>query len=207
MANLNAEVPVGDSFDTVLENVQSDWTDALSRVTVNDDNASHSNLTVFYTAVYHSLCAPTLFSEVFWLILSREENDLTNEAQVGGMYLGFDGKVHTIASDSEGYYTDLSIWDVFRTQMPFLGFVFPTVMRDIARSLVLMYQQGGDLPRWPLANGYTNGMMGNVHAFFAFTVSIGLLKVHTICRNPCRYRACWRVHKRPWFWLWDRLSG
>lgn len=33
-------------------------------------------------------------------------------------------------------------------------------MGDIAQSLVLMYQQGGDLPRWPMANGYTNTMIG-----------------------------------------------
>jgi hypothetical protein len=26
-------------------------------------------------------------------------------------------------------------------------------MSDIVNSLVLMFQQGGDLPRWPMANG------------------------------------------------------
>lgn len=36
----------------------------------------------------------------------------------------------------------------------------PTVLRDIVRSLILQYQQGGDIPKWPLANGYTGGMIG-----------------------------------------------
>jgi putative alpha-1,2-mannosidase len=63
------------------------------------------------------------------------------------------------------YYTDMSIWDVHRTEFPWLGKIFnlkffdtkgffePTILRDIVRSLVLMYKQGGDLPMWPMANG------------------------------------------------------
>ena len=41
-----------------------------------------------------------------------------------------------------------------------IGFFEPTVLRDIVRSLVLMYKQGGDLPMWPMANGYTGCMIG-----------------------------------------------
>merc|ERR1711991_498273 len=58
------------------------------------------------------------------------------------------------------FYSDMSIWDVFRTQMPLLGLLKPSRLRDICRSLVLMYQQGGAMPRWPLAHGYTGSMNG-----------------------------------------------
>lgn len=89
------------------------------------------------------MLAPTLFSEV------------------GGYYLGFDNKIHQLPSNQPHYYTDMSIWDVHRTEFPWIGFLLPDTMLDIVRSLVEMYEQGGDVPRWPLANGYTGCMFGN----------------------------------------------
>lgn len=49
----------------------------------------------------------------------------------------------------------MSIWDVHRTEFPWLVLTKPDVMTDIVRSLLQMGQQGGSLPRWPIANGYT----------------------------------------------------
>jgi putative alpha-1,2-mannosidase len=36
----------------------------------------------------------------------------------------------------------------------------PDVGRDIVRTLVNMYKDGGDLPRWPIANVYSGCMIG-----------------------------------------------
>jgi len=74
--------------------------------------------------------------------------------------LGFDNKVHSLDSNAKGYYSDMSIWDIHRTQVPFLTLIAPEILRDIVVSLIDMFTQGGDLPRWPLANGYTNCMIG-----------------------------------------------
>lgn len=100
----------------------------------------------FYTGLYHSLLAPTTFSDA------------------NGEYLGFDNNTHKLSSDAingrvqQAFYTDMSIWDVHRTQFPLLALLYPDVMSDIAQSLVLMYQQGGDLPRWPIANGSVSAL-------------------------------------------------
>ena len=53
---------------------------------------------IFYTALYHSLQMPTLFNDV------------------NGDYTGFDKKVHK--TDNFRYFTDLSLWDTFRTIHP-----------------------------------------------------------------------------------------
>ncbi len=58
-----------------------------------------------------------------------------------------DNAIHNVSSDSgaadgQQYYSDMSIWDIFRTQFPWLTFFVPTVARDVVRSLVLMYKQG-----------------------------------------------------------------
>ncbi|CAM4886496.1 unnamed protein product [Rotaria socialis] len=58
-------------------------------------------------------------------------------------------------------FTDLSIWDIFRTQVPFLILHDAKRANDIAHSIMLIVEQGGYLPKWPLANGHTNCMIGS----------------------------------------------
>jgi predicted alpha-1,2-mannosidase len=78
-----------------------------------------------------------------------------------GQYLGFDNKVHTLENGQEAFYSDMSIWDVHRTQMPMMSLLYPDGMTDIVKSIILMTEQGGYLPRWPMANGYTGCMIGS----------------------------------------------
>lgn len=56
--------------------------------------------TVFYTALYHSMLAPTIYDDV------------------DGRYYGPDGKIHT----KEGWvnYSTFSLWDTYRAQHPYL---------------------------------------------------------------------------------------
>ena len=96
--------------------------------------------TIFYTALYHSLLMPTVFNDV------------------NGDYLGFDGQVHRAAGFR--FYTDMSLWDTFRTTHPLFTLIAPAEQRDMMVSLTEMAKQGGYLPRWPSGNGYTNSMFG-----------------------------------------------
>ena len=78
-----------------------------------------------------------------------------------GVYLGFDNKVHTKPDYMDHIYTDLSIWDIFRTQFPFLILHDSKRANDIIHSIMLIVEQGGYLPKWPLANGHTGCMIGS----------------------------------------------
>jgi predicted alpha-1,2-mannosidase len=128
----------GRNFDAIKTETQNIWESALNTIEVDGT----ADVDKFYTALYHAFMAPTIFDEA------------------GGVYLGFDNKVHQLGSDQKHYYTDMSIWDVHRTEFPFLGLIRPDILSDIVKSLLLMYQQGGYLPRWPMANGYTDCMEG-----------------------------------------------
>jgi len=69
----------------------------------------------------------------------------TNYTEVGGIYLGFDNQTHEVEiNPSTGqnytYMSDLSIWDTFRTQFPLLGIITPTIIQDVAWSLLKMYE-------------------------------------------------------------------
>ena len=96
--------------------------------------------TIFYTALYRAFQMPTVFNDA------------------NGDYVGFDRKVHKASGFQ--YFTDLSLWDTFRTVHPLYTLIAPKDQRDMVVSLVKMFEQGGWLPRWPSGHGYSNSMLG-----------------------------------------------
>lgn len=137
--NLKAEA-AGKSFSQIRHDAQEAWKRELSVLEVSGGSAARRK--VFYTALYHSLMMPTIFSDA------------------DGRYLGFDGKVHQVASGHH-VYANYSGWDIYRSQIPLVAMIQPRRMEDIAQSVVLMYQQGGWIGRWPQFNLYTNIMAGS----------------------------------------------
>ncbi len=136
-ANLKAEA--GDlSFNDMVSNAKQVWEDKLGSIRI--DGGSDDQKHIFYTALYHSLQMPTLFNDV------------------NGDYMGFDKKVHQTTDFR--YFTDLSLWDTFRTIHPLYTLIAPKDQRDMMVSLVKMCEQGGVLPRWPSGYGYTGSMLG-----------------------------------------------
>lgn len=136
-ANLETET-AGKDFDLVLSEAQRAWENQLSLIRIH--GGTEKQRTIFYTALYRVFQMPTLFNDV------------------NGEYLGFDRKVH----QAEGfrYFTDLSLWDTFRTTHPLYTLIAPGDQRDMLMSLVKMLEQGGWLPRWPSGHGYSNSMLG-----------------------------------------------
>lgn len=51
--------------------------------------------------------------------------------------MGWDGKVHVKPSAMDAVYTDLSLWDVHRTDFPLLLLHDPKRMEDISNSVYL----------------------------------------------------------------------
>jgi predicted alpha-1,2-mannosidase len=138
-ARANLEAEAGKlAFDDVLSQAKAEWESRLS--TIHVDGGSDKERTIFYSALYHTLQMPTVFSDV------------------NGDYLGFDAKVHQAKGFTD--YTDMSLWDTFRTTHPLFTLIAPRDQRDMVVSLVEMAKQGGYLPRWPCGNGYSNSMFG-----------------------------------------------
>jgi predicted alpha-1,2-mannosidase len=135
--NLEAEAGSRD-FDQVLDAASQTWEQHLAKVRIH--GGTDDQRTIFYTALYRCMNMPTEFNDV------------------NGQYLGFDQQVHQ--ADGFRYYTDMSLWDTFRTTHPLYTLVLPSEQLDMVRSLVQMSRQGGHLPRWPSGSGYTNSMFG-----------------------------------------------
>ena len=79
-----------------------------------------------------------------------------------GDYLSFanDGTILKKPSYMNAIYTDMSLWDVHRTQFPWILFQDPLRMQDIVNSIMLISKEGKYLPKWPLAQGWTGCMIG-----------------------------------------------
>lgn len=132
--NLNAENP-GFDFEGVRNLATAKWDKALSTVIVNSPQKK-----IFYTALYHSLLHPNLGSDV------------------DGSYMGMDFKIHQSARP---YYVNFSGWDIYRSQVQLLAFLFPKRASDIAQSLVTAGNQCGVLPKWANNNIETDIMSGD----------------------------------------------
>ena len=138
-ARANLEREAGEAgFDRVLTEAVAQWEEKLARIRVF--GGSQRQRVIFRTALYHSFQMPTAFQDVT------------------GEYLGFDRRIHRASGFS--YYTDMSLWDTFRTVHPLFNLIARREQRDMIVSLVKMAEQGGYLPRWPSGGGYTNSMFG-----------------------------------------------
>jgi predicted alpha-1,2-mannosidase len=136
--NLAREIPDW-NFEKVRKNARAAWNSALGRIQVKGGETEDRK--VFYTALYHSLIHPSVFSD-------------TN-----GEYIGFDGKVHR--DEGHTQYTHFSGWDIYRSQIQLLAMLFPKEASDMAQSLVRDAEQGGALPRWVSANDDSGSMVGD----------------------------------------------
>ncbi|GAA3774895.1 GH92 family glycosyl hydrolase [Plantactinospora mayteni] len=140
VANLDAEVGTR-TLAEVRAAASTTWTDLLHRVRVTGGNEIQR--TNFYTALYHATLAPNLFSDA------------------DGRYPGMDQQVHQLGEGQAAQYTNYSGWDTYRSQAALVALLDPVVAADQAQSLVNMAEQGGFLPKWPVANGYTQVMAGD----------------------------------------------
>ncbi|MGA8528224.1 MAG: GH92 family glycosyl hydrolase [Acidobacteriaceae bacterium] len=138
-SNLKAESE-GKSFSTIRHQAEDAWNKALRVIDVS--GGSSTDRTVFYTALYHSLIMPSLYNDA------------------DGRYLGFDDRIHHVTA-GHNVYDNYSGWDIYRSQIPLVAMIDPQRMQDIAQSVVLMFQQGGWVGRWPQVNRYTNVMAGS----------------------------------------------
>jgi predicted alpha-1,2-mannosidase len=131
--NLESEIPEWD-FDGVRRALRATWNEKLGRVAV--EGATEDQRRIVYTAIYHALLYPRIFSEQ------------------GRYYSAFDDKIHNGAS-----YNAYSIWDTFRAEHSLLTLLAPERIDGMIQALLQDYQEGGWMPKWPNPS-YTNIMIG-----------------------------------------------
>lgn len=131
--NLRREIPQW-NFEAVRGRLHAAWAEKLNRLQV--EGATDREKTRLYTALYHTLLYPRVFSEY------------------GRYYSAFDDQAHQGES-----YTAFSMWDTFRAESPMLTLFAAERIDGMITALLQNFQEGGWMPKWPNPS-YTNIMIG-----------------------------------------------
>ena len=135
--NIEAEIPHW-NFDAITTAADAAWNKELNKVQIAA--ARESRMRTFYTALYHTLIAPSIYNDS------------------NGDYLGTDKKVYRKAPFTN--LTTFSLWDTYRAAHPLFTITQPERVNDMISSLLAIYQQQGKLPVWHLMGNETNTMPG-----------------------------------------------
>ncbi len=138
VANMEKELP-GWDFDKTVADADRLWDDELGKVRIKGGTPDERK--IFYTSLYHTMIAPSEFSDV------------------NGDYRGADGEV----KHNPGFncYTTYSLWDTYRAAMPLLSIIQPQRYADMINTMTAICDEQGRLPVWHLWGCETDCMVGN----------------------------------------------
>lgn len=136
LKNLKAEK--FNNFNDAKKYSEQIWNKELGKIEIKSQDKE--KLITFYTALYHCMIAPNLYSDV------------------DGRYRGMDNKIYT--TDNYNRYTIFSLWDTYRTLHPLLALIDRERSLDFAKTSLDIYKQSGFLPMWELASFETYCMIG-----------------------------------------------
>jgi predicted alpha-1,2-mannosidase len=141
-SHVENELPDAKSFEDVVEQSRQEWEDKiLSKIQIGDDgHSTSSNVTLkrmLYSAIYQTGLMPT---------------DKTGECPVWE------------SSDSKPYYDDhYTLWDTYKTLLPFYHLVFTKPYSRILSGLISIFTEEGYLPAGRAAN-WNGRVQGGTHA-------------------------------------------
>ncbi|WP_046423235.1 lectin [Streptomyces malaysiense] len=138
--NLTSEIKNW-NLDTVRRANHDAWNAVLDRVRIG--GGTRDQQVQFYTALYHALLHPNVFSD---------DN---------GQYMGMDNQIHKLAKGQRAQYANYSGWDTYRSQTQLMAMAEPRVTSDVVTSMLNGYDQTGLLPKWASNNGESYVMVGD----------------------------------------------
>ncbi len=136
-ANLHAELPHWD-FERLCREADGKWEQQLQKIRIAPTATAQD--TIFYTALYHTMTAPSVFSDV------------------NGDYRGADGRTYHAPHHT---YTTWSLWDTYRAAHPLMTLIHRERQADLAATMIDIWREQGKLPVWHLMGCETNCMVGN----------------------------------------------
>ncbi|MBN2842840.1 MAG: GH92 family glycosyl hydrolase, partial [Sedimentisphaerales bacterium] len=144
-------------FDSTKAYGEKVWNDTLGTIEVQHDDIDI--LKTFYSCMYRAVLFPRQFHEI------NADGQVVHYSPYNGQIL-------------PGYlYTDTGFWDTYRSLIPFVNLVFPTVGERIQEGLLNAYLESGFYPEWA-SPGHRDCMVGNGStAVIADAFVKGLVKV------------------------------
>lgn len=136
------------SFDHIQHQTTKLWENELRKVKITSENTAQK--TVFYTMLYQSMLAPTLFSD------ANGEYKAANDAM--GVFRK--GQDTVVRANGFHRYDTFSLWDTFRAAHPLYTLIQQEKVPHIIKSLLAHYKETRVLPVWSMQGSETNMMIG-----------------------------------------------
>ena len=127
------------TFEQVKIMADQHWNQELSKIDI--ENPDKDKMTIFYSALYHTLIVPNI------------------NMDVDGKYRGRDNQIHQ--ANGFTYYSVFSLWDTYRAAHPLYTLINQKRTADYIKTFLTQYEQGGRLPIWELSSNETDCMIGN----------------------------------------------
>ncbi|MEU7227811.1 GH92 family glycosyl hydrolase [Streptomyces chrestomyceticus] len=149
-ANLEREIPAGDSFERVRDRARAQWDGILGRIEV--EGASRDRLVTLYSNLYRLYLYPNSGYE--------QVGARARYASPFSPRTGPDTPTHTGAKIVDGeVYVNNGFWDTYRTTWPAYSLFTPGQAGKMVDGFVQQYKDGGWISRWS-SPGYADLMTG-----------------------------------------------
>jgi predicted alpha-1,2-mannosidase len=139
-----------ESFDHIARKADAAWEKELK--TIKIDTKDKAFATRFYTALYRTCMAPSLYSDA------------------DGSYRNHDNRLLQMKQGAQRY-TIFSLWDTFRALNPLFTITQPEKTTAFINSMMQFYEDNGLLPVWDISTWEANTMTG-YHAIPVITDAI-----------------------------------
>jgi predicted alpha-1,2-mannosidase len=145
--NIQEELPHWD-FDKIVNESAEEWNSYLSRIEIEGGTLQQQQR--FYTDLWHSLLGRRTISDA-----NGKYCDMTgDEPRIGQIPLDEKGK------PLFNHYNSDSFWGAQWTITTLWDLVYPKIASEFINSMLMMYDDGGLIPRGPAGGNYTAVMTG-----------------------------------------------
>ncbi len=145
--NLTTELPHWD-FERCVQDSRTDWNKWLSRIEIQGGTSTERSR--FYTDLWHALQGRRILSDV-----NGKYSDMTGpERRIGQIPLDAAGK------PKFNHHNFDALWGAQWSLNTLWSLVYPEVTESFVNSMLLMYDDGGLIPRGPAGGNYTYVMTG-----------------------------------------------
>ncbi|WP_186079659.1 GH92 family glycosyl hydrolase [Burkholderia gladioli] len=193
--NLQTENP-GWSFDTVRSDQDAVWNHRLNTIQLDlaqggaidalgsKASAARNYVTQFYTALYHTMAGPTVYSDVNGEYRSMRQGNLNAPGNTAPARDVANVAQYPVPGNPNAYrthYSGFSLWDTYRSETQLQALLFPAETSDMMQSLVADAKQCGAFPHWvdgsddtkPMEGDHAPNVIAAAYAFGARGFDIG----------------------------------
>ncbi|MFT6880499.1 MAG: putative alpha-1,2-mannosidase [Arcticibacterium sp.] len=145
--NINSELPHWE-FEQCVSDSQEEWNSWLSRIEI--EGGTDLEQRRFYTDLWHALLGRRIISD----FNGKYIDNTGPSSRIGQIPLDNNGK------PKFNHYNSDSFWGAQWTLNSLWHLVYPEVSEEFINSMLLMYDDGGLIPRGPAGGNYTYVMTG-----------------------------------------------